>query len=67
MRIPGGLLNWRSGSLTSSRRADYGIGDDQIPVMAAKATEDGEISVFRMLTKEDVATILRMSLKVSGS
>lgn len=46
-----------------SRLADYGIGDDQIPVMAEKAVgSSGRLGVFRKLTKEDVAAILRMSL-----
>lgn len=45
-----------------SRLADYEIGDEQIAVMAEKATPNGEIGRFRKLTKEDVAEIYRMSL-----
>lgn len=45
-----------------SRLADYAIGDEQIPAMAAKATASGDIGVFRSLTREDVAAILRLSL-----
>lgn len=46
-----------------SRLADFGIGDDQIPVMAEKAVAHRrQLGVFRKLTTEDVAAILRMSL-----
>ncbi|MDB4895433.1 MAG: NADH-dependent butanol dehydrogenase [Firmicutes bacterium] len=45
-----------------SRLADYQIGDDQIPVMAEKATPNGEIGRFRKLKQADVAEIYRMSL-----
>lgn len=45
-----------------SRLADYEIGDDQIAVMAEKATPNGVIGRFRKLTKEDVAQIYQMSL-----
>lgn len=45
-----------------SRLADYQIGEDQIDLMAEKATPNGVIGRFRKLTKEDVAEIYRMSL-----
>jgi len=45
-----------------ARLADYQIGDDQIDVMAKKATLFGPIGRFKPLTSEDVAEILRMSL-----
>jgi len=56
------LRQFWTGTGAPSRLADYGIGDDQIPAMAAKATQGGEIGVFRRLTKGDVAEIYRMSL-----
>lgn len=45
-----------------SRLADYGIGDDQIEVMAEKALAFGPIGELRVLGKEDVMEIYRMSL-----
>ena len=45
-----------------TRLADYQIGDDQIQVMAEKATPFGPIGRFKQLTAEDVAEILRMAL-----
>jgi len=56
------LQRFWTGIGAPSRLADYGIGDDQVAAMAAKATEHGDIGVFRTLTKEDVAAIFRMSL-----
>ncbi|MDH4618301.1 iron-containing alcohol dehydrogenase [Brevibacillus sp. AY1] len=45
-----------------TRLADYKIGDDQLEVMAQKATPFGPIGRFKPLGSEDVAEILRMSL-----
>ncbi|MGE5674257.1 MAG: iron-containing alcohol dehydrogenase [Mycobacterium leprae] len=45
-----------------SRLADYGIGAEQIPTMAAKVAPRGTIGQFRPLTQEDIAAIYRMSL-----
>lgn len=45
-----------------ARLADYQIGADQIPAMAAKAAPRGEIGGFRKLTPADVAQIYEMSL-----
>jgi alcohol dehydrogenase YqhD (iron-dependent ADH family) len=56
------LRKFWSGIGAPSRLADYQIGDDQIPVMAAQATAHGEIGGFRKLAKDDVAAIYRMSL-----
>ena len=56
------LRQFWTGIGAPSRLADYGIGEDQIPTMAAKATEFGPIGVFRKLTAYDVAEIYQMSL-----
>lgn len=45
-----------------TRLADYKIGDDQLEVMAQKATPFGPIGRFKPLGSEDVAEILRLSL-----
>jgi alcohol dehydrogenase YqhD (iron-dependent ADH family) len=45
-----------------TRLADYGIGDDQIGVMAEKAIPRGTTGRFRPLTQEDAREIYRMSL-----
>lgn len=45
-----------------TRLADYKIGDDQLEVMAQKATPFGPIGRFKPLSSADVAEILRMSL-----
>jgi alcohol dehydrogenase YqhD (iron-dependent ADH family) len=45
-----------------TRLADYGIGDENIGVMAQKATSFGPIGNFKKLQAEDVAEILRMCL-----
>ncbi|MFD2369347.1 iron-containing alcohol dehydrogenase [Brevibacillus sp. GCM10020057] len=45
-----------------TRLADYKIGDENLQVMAKKATPFGPIGSFKKLTSEDVAEILRMSL-----
>lgn len=45
-----------------TRLADYQIGDDQLPLLAEKATTFGPIGKFKSLTSEDVVEILRMSL-----
>jgi alcohol dehydrogenase YqhD (iron-dependent ADH family) len=45
-----------------SRLADYQIGDENIELMAQKATPFGPIGNFKKLTNEDVAEILRMCL-----
>lgn len=45
-----------------SRLADYRIGDENIEVMAKKATPFGPIGNFKKLQAEDVAEILRMCL-----
>ncbi len=56
------LRQFWTGIGAPSRLADYGIGSDQIEVMAEKATTYGAIGRIRRLTKEDVAEIYRMSL-----
>lgn len=45
-----------------SRLADYDIDDQNLNVMAEKATHFGPIGGFKKLEKEDVVEILRMSL-----
>jgi len=45
-----------------TRLADYQINDEQLQVMAEKATPFGPIGSFKQLNSEDVAQILRMSL-----
>lgn len=45
-----------------TRLADYKIGEDQLDVMAKKATPYGPIGRFKPLSSADVAEILRMSL-----
>ncbi|HEY3364296.1 MAG TPA: iron-containing alcohol dehydrogenase [Symbiobacteriaceae bacterium] len=56
------LRQFWTGIGAPSRLADYAIGEDLISAMAAKAAQHGEIGLFRTLTREDVAEILRMSL-----
>ncbi|MBB3909204.1 iron-containing alcohol dehydrogenase [Anoxybacteroides rupiense] len=45
-----------------SRLADYGIGDEQLELMADKAMAFGEFGRFKSLNREDVLAILRASL-----
>jgi len=45
-----------------SRLADYGIGDDQLEVMADKAMSRGPFGHFKKLQHEDVLAIYRKSL-----
>ncbi|WP_027410542.1 iron-containing alcohol dehydrogenase [Anoxybacteroides tepidamans] len=45
-----------------SRLADYGIGDEQLELMADKAMAFGEFGRFKTLNREDVLSILRASL-----
>lgn len=45
-----------------ARLADYGIGEENLTVMAEKALAYGPIGEVRELTKEDVLNIYRMSL-----
>lgn len=45
-----------------TRLADYKIDDQQLQLMAEKATPYGPIGNFKKLSSEDVAEILRMSL-----
>lgn len=44
------------------RLADYGIGDENLEVMAAQAVRNGEIGNFKKLNKDDVYNILKASL-----
>jgi len=43
--------------------ADYGIGDENIALMAEKAVQFGPIGRIRKLEKDDVEQILRACLK----
>jgi alcohol dehydrogenase YqhD (iron-dependent ADH family) len=45
-----------------SRLADYGIGEENIELMAQKAMSKGKLGVFKKLTKEDIVQIYRASL-----
>ncbi|AYA77781.1 NADH-dependent alcohol dehydrogenase [Bacillus sp. Y1] len=45
-----------------SRLADYGIGDENLELMADKAYAKGSLGVFNNLTKEDIVEIYRASL-----
>lgn len=45
-----------------SRLADYGIGDENLEIMAEKAFAKGKLGNFKALTKEDVVEIYRSSL-----
>lgn len=45
-----------------SRLADYGIGDENLELMADKAYAKGSLGVFKNLTKEDIVEIYRASL-----
>jgi len=45
-----------------SRLADYGIGDEQLEVMADKAMANGPFGQFKKLQREDVLAIYRNSL-----
>lgn len=45
-----------------ARLADYGIGDENLEVMAEKAVAFGPIGELRELSKDDVVEIYRMSL-----
>lgn len=45
-----------------SRLADYGIGDENLELMADKAMAYGEFGRFKVLNREDVLAILKASL-----
>jgi alcohol dehydrogenase YqhD (iron-dependent ADH family) len=45
-----------------SRLADYNIDDSKIELMADKVMDTGEVGRIKVLTREDVLAILRMSL-----
>lgn len=45
-----------------SRLADYGIGDENLELMADKAFAKGSLGVFKKLTKNDIVEIYRTSL-----
>lgn len=45
-----------------SRLADYGIGDENLELMADKAFAKGSLGVFKKLTKNDIVEIYRASL-----
>ncbi len=45
-----------------SRLADYGIGDENLELMADKAFAKGSLGVFKKLTKNDIEEIYRASL-----
>jgi len=57
------LRQFWTGLGAPARLADYGVGDDQLERLASLSLKGGTtIGVFRKLTREDVAAILRMSL-----
>jgi hypothetical protein len=45
-----------------SRLADYGIGEENLELMADKAMAFGEFGRFKTLNRDDVLAILRASL-----
>lgn len=53
---------WFNSLGAPSRLADYDIGDENLEIMAEKATSRGPLGGYKTLHKEDVLEIYRMSL-----